>query len=473
MLCTAGSASRVRLEISMARGKSCFVCSECGHSSSKWLGKCPNCSTWDSLVEEAVTGGTHGHRRTARDAQAVPITAITADTGVRMSTGLHALDGILGGGLVAGSAVLISGEPGVGKSTLLLQVAHGLSEACAAKTATLLAPTLYITAEESAMQLRLRAERLAAISPRLQVLAENSLARLLGVIEELRPGAVIVDSIQMVYWEDLGSAPGSVGQVRECAAALIAQAKRLGYPVFLVGHVTKDGSIAGPKVLEHMVDVVLSFEGDRFHTARILRASKNRFGAVNEIGVFEMSSDGLRPVDDPSRLFLSGTRGGTAGTVITAPLSGSRPFLVEVQALVAPALPGNARRRVAGVDPARSAMLLAVLEKRCDLILSDKDVFLNVVGGAELREPGADVALALAVAGSLQERALPADTVAIGEVGLGGEVRPIAQVEARLLEAARLGFRRVLLPAGSRFDRTPLETQMLRDIEDALALLET
>ncbi len=402
-----------------------------------------------------------GSRSNMGRSQAMPVTDITTDSNVRLATGSVTVDQILGGGLVAGSTVLIGGEPGVGKSTLLLQIAHALA---ASGDMSL----LYVTAEESAMQLRLRAERIGGLSDNLLVLAENNLDDILAAVEKTGAGAVIVDSIQMVFWQELSSAPGSVGQVRECAAALIAQAKRRGSPIFLVGHVTKDGAIAGPKVLEHMVDVVLSFEGDRFHAARILRAVKNRFGAVNEIGVFEMASDGLRVVDDPSKLFLSGRREHAPGTVVTAPLSGSRPFLVEVQALVAPALPGSARRRVAGIDPSRSAMLLAVLEKRCGLVLSDKDVFLNVVGGAELREPGADLALAVAVAGSLRERTLPQETVILGEVGLGGEVRPIAQIEARLREAERLGFSRALVPAGSKYGKVKLEVQAVGDIQEAL-----
>ncbi len=433
----------------MPKTKTLFACRECGHAVPRWLGKCPACGEWDTLIEEVArnqtpAGGLRGSRGASGSGGStpIPLSQITADNSARQPTGVAELDRILGGGLVAGSAVLVGGEPGIGKSTLMLQVAHWLAEKGGG------GKILYVTAEESALQLRLRAERLGAVSDRLLVLAENGLDCILHAAEAAEILALIVDSIQMVYCPELSSAPGSVGQVRECAAALIAQAKRRGVPLFLVGHVTKDGAIAGPKVLEHMVDVVLSFEGDRFHATRILRASKNRFGAVNEIGVFEMAAAGLRPVPDPSRLFLSGRQEEASGTVVTAPLEGTRPFLAEVQALVAPALPGSARRRVTGVDPNRAAMLLAVLEKRCGLVVSDQDVFLNVVGGAALSEPGGDLALALAVAASLRERVFPPDTVVLGEVGLGGEVRPVAQLEARLAEAARLGFKRALVPDG-------------------------
>ncbi len=449
----------------MTKAKTRFACTECGHSASRWLGKCPGCGAWDTLVEErAPVDPEQGARAPRGRGRVVPLAEIQGDNEKRRSTGVAEMDRILGGGLVPGSAVLIGGEPGIGKSTLLLQVAHWLAKSGGR--------VLYVTAEESEMQLKLRAERLGAVSPTLLALAENSLDAVLAAAEKEDAAALIVDSIQMLYWSQVASAPGSVGQVRECAASLIAQAKRRGTPLLLVGHVTKDGAIAGPKVLEHMVDVVLNFEGDRFHAARILRAAKNRFGAVGEIGVFEMSHAGLQPVADPSRLFLSGRQAQNAGTVVTAALEGSRPFLVEVQALVAPGFPGNPRRRVSGCDNARAAMLLAVLEKRAGLSLSDQDVFLNVVGGASLGEPGGDLALALAVAGSLKDAAFPPDTVALGEVGLGGEVRPVAQLEARLREAARLGFARALVPPGSLSGTPPLQAARIERLEEALQWLE-
>lgn len=447
----------------MSKRKTVFRCVECGYSSAKWLGRCPACNAWDTLAEEAAEPESGGGSRSPRGvAKPEPITAIVADTSARVLTGIGDFDRILGGGLVQGSAVLIGGEPGVGKSTLLLQLAHWLARGGLR--------ALYVTAEESAMQLRLRGERLRCLHDNLLVLAENNLDNILAEIDASGAQAAIIDSIQMVYWSELGSAPGSVGQVRECAAALIARAKRGALPLFLVGHVTKDGAIAGPKVLEHMVDVVLGFEGDMFHAARILRATKNRFGAVNEIGVFEMTSRGLSPIDDPSKLFLSGKREHSAGSAVTAPVSGSRPFLVEVQALVAPGLPGNARRKVSGADPNRAAMLLAVLEKRCGITLYDKDVFLNVVGGAEMREPAGDLALAAAVESSLRERAVPADLVIVGEVGLGGEVRPVPQIEARLAEAARLGFARAVIPAGSKYGKVGLRCREVSTIDEAIAV---
>ncbi len=425
----------------MAKKRSVYVCSECGHSTKNWMGKCPSCNEWDTMVEELEKGEVNAGSRSVRSEKSkgsIQIGKVVAEDGVRLSTGVKELDCILGGGLVKGAAVLIGGEPGVGKSTLLMQAANWLSAVAGS--------VLYVTAEESLIQLRLRAERLGTLADNLQVLAENNIEEIQKVIESESPSVVILDSIQMVYWDVIGSAPGSVGQVRECAATLVAQAKRMNIPIFIVGHVTKDGSIAGPKVLEHMVDVVLQFEGDRFHAARILRAIKNRYGAVNEIGVFEMGATGLIPVDDASKLFLSGRESGGSGSVVTAALEGSRPFLVEVQALVTDGCPGNAKRQVSGADRSRAQMILAVLEKRAEVTLYDKDVFLNVVGGASLGDTGGDLAIALSIVSSLQDECFNKQTIAIGELGLGGEVRNIAQLEARLKEAQRLGFKSAIVP---------------------------
>ena len=448
----------------MAKKKTQYVCRNCGHAASNWTGKCPGCGQWDTLAEELTPEAKSAGSRSSRGGRAArPISEVTAENAPRVATGVAELDRILGGGLVRGAAVLIGGEPGVGKSTLLMHVASWLANSGM--------KILYVTAEESAIQLRLRAERLHAVSDNLLVFAENNLEEITKTIDAARADAIILDSIQMVFWDILGSAPGSVGQVRECAAALIAQAKRTDTPIFLVGHVTKDGAIAGPKVLEHMVDVVLQFEGDRFHAARILRAVKNRYGAVNEIGIFEMTGAGLNPIPDPSRLFLSGRGEQCSGAVATASLEGSRPLLVEAQALVVPGFPGNAKRQVSGVDRNRAQMLLAVLEKRAELTLFDKDVFLNVVGGAELTEPGGDLALALAVASSLREIPFPQDTTVIGEVGLGGEVRPVNQLETRVTEAARLGFARAVVPASNKCAARGIELVRVKKIDDALALL--
>ena len=447
----------------MAKRKSVYVCSECGHKAKNWMGKCPSCNQWDTMFEELEKGEVNAGSRSVRSEKtkgSILITEVVADEGVRLSTGVKEVDCILGGGLVKGAAVLIGGEPGVGKSTLLMQAANWLSKV----TGTV----LYITAEESLIQLKLRAERLGTLSNNLKVLAENNIESIQHIIDKENPSVVILDSIQMVYWEVIGSAPGSVGQVRECAATLVAQAKRLNIPIFIVGHVTKEGSIAGPKVLEHMVDVVLQFEGDRFHAARILRAIKNRYGAVNEIGVFEMGASGLIPVADASKLFLSGRDAGGSGSVVTAALEGSRPFLVEVQALVTDGYPGNAKRQVGGADKSRAQMILAVLEKRAEVTLYDKDVFLNVVGGASLGDTGGDLAIALSIVSSLQDTSFNRECVVIGELGLGGEVRHVAQLEARLKEAERLGFKYAIVPRLGKKPAVGIKLIQVDNIDSAL-----
>ncbi len=447
----------------MAKRKSIYVCNECGHKTKNWMGKCPSCNQWDTMVEELQSSEESiGSRavRTAKSSGSIQISQVEAEDGVRLSTGVKELDCILGGGLVRGAAVLIGGEPGVGKSTLLMQAANWLAEAAGT--------VLYITAEESLIQLKLRAERLGTLASNLKVLAENNIEIIQKVIADEQPEVVILDSIQMVYWEVIGSAPGSVGQVRECAATLVAQAKRFNIPILIVGHVTKEGSIAGPKVLEHIVDVVLQFEGDKLHTARILRAIKNRYGAVNEIGVFEMGAGGLTPVADASKLFLSGRESGSSGSVVTAALEGSRPFLVEVQALVTDGYPGNAKRQVSGADRTRAQMILAVLEKRAEISLYDKDVFLNVVSGASLGDTGSDLAIALAIVSSLLNENFDRETVVIGELGLGGEVRNVAQLEPRLKEAERLGFKAAVVPRLRKKPQTKIRLIPVDSIDIAL-----
>lgn len=452
----------------MAKQKTVFSCTECGHSAVKWVGKCPGCGMWDTLVEENINSESSGGSKSQLgNGQAQFISDITGEDVLRTSCGDSELDRILGGGLVTGSAVLIGGDPGIGKSTLLLQSANSIADI--QKN-----PVLYVTAEESAKQIKLRSERLSKVSENILILAENNINNILKVCEESNPSLIIIDSIQMVYWPEMSSAPGSVGQVRECASGLIAQAKRKNTPLFIVGHVTKDGAIAGPKVLEHMVDVVLYFEGDRHHSARILRAVKNRFGAIGEIGIYEMASSGLLPVTDPSRLFLSNSNYRSEGTAVTASLEGTRPFLVEVQALVTAGYPGGAKRRISGADSNRVSMLIAVLEKRCGMSLYDQDVFVNIVGGVQLEEPAADLALLTAIAGSLRESSLPGNTICIGEVGLGGEVRPVNSIEMRLKEAERLGFENALIPFenSKKLEKISLNIICVKEVEEALQNLE-
>lgn len=389
-----------------------------------------------------------------------PIDQVDLKAAAPRSSGLSELDRVLGGGLVPGSVTLLGGEPGVGKSTLLLQLLACWPER-----------TLYVSAEESAQQVRLRAARLGAERPELYLLAETALPHVLSAVDEVQPGLVVIDSIQTVADPDAGSAPGSVAQVRACAHRLVQEAKRRGLTVVLVGHITKEGSLAGPRVLEHMVDTVLSFEGERHHALRLLRATKHRFGPTSELGLFEMRADGLSPVPDPSQLFLADRRPGVAGSAVTATLEGHRPLLVEVQALSHPAgrhggIPP--RRSAQGLDPGRLAMLLAVLDRRARLPVADHDVYASVVGGLRLSEPGADLATCVAVASAIQQRPLAADLVVVGEVGLAGEVRQVAQTAHRLAEAARLGFRRALVP-----ERAPpvdtLEVLRVSTLSEALA----
>ncbi|MBW2268902.1 MAG: DNA repair protein RadA [Deltaproteobacteria bacterium] len=427
----------------MARPRSVYACTECGGQQPRWLGRCPECGAWNTLVEEAVggAGGSAGvsglHVSSAEAGKPLRLGEIQADGAPRMETGIPELDRVLGGGLVPGSVVLLAGEPGVGKSTLALQIAASARSD---------APILYVTGEESAEQVRMRADRLPGFPADLLVLPETQVEALAAPWREHDPAVVIVDSIQTLRSERVESAPGSVAQVRESAALLAAAAKRHGAALVLVGHVTKEGAIAGPRVLEHMVDVVLGFEGDRQHPFRLLRASKNRFGSTQEVGVFSMGSAGLEGVENPSELFLAERRGGAPGSCIVPLLEGTRPMLVEIQALVAPAGYGTARRTCLGVDDARLALMLAVLDRRTDVDVLSRDVYVNVAGGVRSGEPGADLGLALALASSRLDKPLPTDVAACGEVGLGGEVRRVGRIDLRVREAVRLGFHRVLLP---------------------------
>ena len=446
-----------------------YACTECGAQQPRWLGRCPECGSWSTLVEEPTRGEAparaHGLLRVEPDpAGAKPrsLREIEASSSPRLATGVDELDRVLGGGLVPGSVVLLAGEPGVGKSTLALQLAAGVRARGA---------VVYVTGEESPEQLRLRANRLPEAPEDMWVLAETRVEALAEPWRERRPAVVLVDSIQAVASDRVESAPGSVAQVRECAALLAAAAKTSGAVLILIGHVTKEGVLAGPRVLEHLVDVVLTFEGDRSHAFRLLRARKNRYGSTHEVGVFSMTEAGLEGVANPSELFLSERRTGAPGSCIAPLVEGSRPMLVEIQALVAPAGYGTARRTPIGFDDGRLALLLAVLERYGGVDLVSRDVYVNVAGGVRVNEPSGDLALALALASSRLDLAVPAEVAACGEVGLGGEVRQIGRLDLRLREAARLGFRRVLVPAGAGADLQSPAAEVVR-IADMAAAVE-
>ena len=427
--------------------KTMFYCTECGNETPKWAGKCPACGAWNTIVEQpqpAKTAG-RGNSRPAGDPvrRARPVTELEADEEIRFSTGMRELDRVLGGGAVKGSLVLVGGAPGIGKSTLMLQICESL---CRENR------VLYVSGEESEHQLKLRARRLRVQSERLLVISETSLAGLLESAAAESPDVLIVDSIQTLYNESLDSPAGSVSQVKDCTMALMQLAKGQGITVFVIGHVNKEGSIAGPKVLEHMVDCVLYFEGDQHTSYRILRAAKNRFGATNEIGVFEMGDSGLAEVENPSEMLLSGRPEDAPGTCVTCVMEGARPVLAEIQALAVPTTAGNPRRTSNGFDYNRAAMLLAVLEKRGGLKVSACDAYLNIIGGLNLDEPAADLAAVIALASSYLDRPVPADLVAIGEVGLTGELRSVSQLSQRISEVRRLGFSQCLIPARRRGD---------------------
>ncbi|MEZ5219622.1 MAG: DNA repair protein RadA [Ilumatobacteraceae bacterium] len=427
----------------MARRRTIHRCTQCGGTEAKWSGRCGACGAWNSLVEEVeeVGRGGKGLVGLAPSTPPIPIAEVDPASGQPQSTGIGELDRVLVVGLVPGSVTLVGGEPGVGKSTLLLQFVaqwHGT--------------VLYVSAEESAQQVRMRADRLGALREGLWLLAETDLTATLAAIAEVSPSLVVIDSIQTVADPELSSAPGSVVQVRECAHRLVQEAKRRGIVVVIVGHVTKDGGLAGPRVLEHVVDTVLAFEGERHHALRLLRATKHRFGPTSELGLFEMSGDGLIDVPDPSGLFLADRRPGTPGSVVVPALEGQRPLMVEVQALVARSTLPQPRRSAQGVDQGRLSLLLAVLERRAEVPVGSADVFVSAVGGVRLVDPGVDLGVALAVVSSAVDRWLPADLVVCGEIGLGGELRQATQTRRRLAEAARLGFRRAIVPSSAPTD---------------------
>lgn len=421
--------------------KSVFFCQSCGFESAKWMGQCPGCKEWNSFVEEVVekkSANSAGKMRQAAELTPLPLSAIHAEDGVRMSTGMSELDRVLGGGIVKDSLVLVGGDPGIGKSTLLLQVCRNLSAEGRF--------VLYISGEESLQQIKLRAERIGEFTDSLKLLCETNLELIQGVIEQLKPEVVVVDSIQTFVSDAVGAAPGSVSQVRETTGVLLRIAKGMGLAVFIVGHVTKEGVVAGPRVLEHMVDTVLYFEGDRHESYRILRGVKNRFGSTNEIGVFEMRTEGLVEVENPSEYMLSGKPKNASGSVVACSMEGTRPILLEIQALVSHSFFNNPRRTATGTDYNRVNLLMAVLEKRLGIQLSDCDAYVNIAGGIRMTEPAIDLGIVLALLSSKMDLIIDERTICFGEVGLSGEVRGVCMAEQRVLEAKKLGFEICILP---------------------------
>ncbi len=448
---------------------STFVCQNCGFETPRWLGKCPSCGQWNTMVEEQRVlkkGKVNERVRVASTAaRPVRLSQVGSKQAKRLATGIGELDRVLGGGLVPGSLLLIGGEPGIGKSTLTLQVCQELAKAGM--------KVLYVTGEESGEQVRLRAERLSAGSDNIYILCAIDLDDILAATEELGPGLLVVDSIQTVFRSSLTSAPGSVGQVRECTAELLRLAKSRTITTFVVGHITKSGAVAGPKTLEHMVDTVLYFEGEGFQQYRIVRAAKNRYGSTNEIGVFEMTESGLLEVANPSEFFLSGRRPDVSGSAVVSTIEGTRPLLVEIQALAA-ATPYALPQRVAtGFDSRRLSMLLCVLERRAGISSAAQDIFVNIAGGLRIQEPAADLAVIAALASSIRNQPLPPHAAFIGEVGLGGEVRSVARTESRIAEAARLGFKTVLLPRRSITRKTPAAGADLKPVDTVREALDT
>ena len=451
----------------MAKEKTLFACTSCGYETSRWIGRCPGCGAWNTLEETvAATAAVPvkaAKQRPGTGAVAMLLKDIPEDVTLRISTGISELDRVLGGGIVEGGLMLIGGDPGIGKSTLLLQVCANLCHTGKR--------VLYVSGEESAKQLKLRAKRLKIDVPNLYVLAENSLDGVEEKLKEIQPDVAVVDSIQTMYRPEMASAPGSVSQIRESTSLLMRLAKESGTAIFLVGHVTKEGAIAGPRMLEHMVDVVLYFEGDRQQEYRLLRAVKNRFGSVNELGVFQMTDKGMQVVTNPSEQLLSHRAKGASGSVVFCGLEGSRPLLCDVQALTSQSYFGSPRRTVGGADTGRVALLLAVLEKRAGQKTYNQDVYINVAGGLELSEPAADLALCVAVASSLKDESVGADVAVMGEVGLAGEVRAIPQCERRIAECQRLGFNTIMIPKENMKRITPPEGVKLLGVDTVMQAL--
>ena len=447
-----------------AKEKSVFFCQKCGYESAKWLGKCPGCGQWNTFVEELVSKQKKDSSRTTPSVEAVALHEISYDDMLRIDTGIQELNRVLGGVMVPGALMLLAGDPGIGKSTLTMQLCGAI------KTE---ASVLYVSGEESRQQLKMRAQRLDVKNENLMILTENNLEAIEAQIQKIKPKLVILDSIQTVYLPEITSAPGSVSQLRECTGRIMQWAKGMEISVIVVGHVTKDGSVAGPRVLEHMVDTVLFFEGERHNQFRILRALKNRFGSTNEIGVFEMQEKGLLEISNPSEIFLSERPRDAVGSVVVPCMEGSRPVLVELQALVASSPYGQPRRMTNGADYNRTAMLLAVLEKKMRLPLGNQDIFLNVVGGLKIDEPAIDLGIIVALVSSMQNRPIIDDVIILGEVGLTGEVRTISFLEKRLIEAEKMGFRMAVVPEANlkRNQQYPIEVRGVSHVSEALRII--
>lgn len=451
----------------MAKGKkTVFFCQNCGHEENKWLGQCPMCKEWNSFVEETVVSANPSATRTVRDAKPVTLNQVQTDREERVRTTIEELDRVLGGGIVPGSLVLVGGDPGIGKSTLLLQVCQRLTG--------MQKKVLYISGEESLRQIKLRADRIGEFPEELLLLCETNLAVIKSLIEKQKPEVVVIDSIQTMYSEEVASAPGSVSQVRESTNVFMQLAKGLGISIFIVGHVTKEGTVAGPRVLEHMVDTVLYFEGDRHASYRILRGVKNRFGSTNEIGVFEMRQDGLREVANPSEFMLNGRPEQASGSVVACSMEGTRPILLEIQALVCNSNFGMPRRTAAGTDYNRVNLLMAVLEKRAGLHLSASDAYVNIAGGIKMNEPAIDLGIVMALVSSYKNRPIDDKTIVFGEVGLSGEVRAVSMPEQRVMEAKKLGFETVIMPevsVGAVKNIKEIRIVGVKNIGDAIGLI--